>query len=364
LSPIQNNIVGIGIFFAAIVAITLTSIFYSTVLFIIQKINSFFANFFSSPKGKEIYTETVIYYKKWLILISLLIITDITLLVIPKENILKYLEYVIGLSIAIIIGWLVSRLFDKFFHAYLFESSINRKINGELFVVANIVADALIVLVVLVIFAQTHHINLLALTASLGIGGIAIAFAFNQTLSQLLGGIVLYIDRPFVVDDYVGLPDGTFGKIESIGLRTTKIRNSGKGTVSIIPNNSLTGMAIENFTGARKVLTLVYLNFNREVSEHEKVLIRQEILNSTKDIFGIDSRNTEVSFSVFTSGDGNVLTQAQVNFFILGSGEIGMEMRGQLLSMAKDDIIFQLQQYGIDFEIEERTINVDAPITL
>ena len=89
LSPIQNNIVGIGIFFAAIVAITLTSIFYSTVLFIIQKINSFFANFFSSPKGKEIYTETVIYYKKWLILISLLIITDITLLVIPKENILK-----------------------------------------------------------------------------------------------------------------------------------------------------------------------------------------------------------------------------------------------------------------------------------
>lgn len=70
--------------------------------------------------------------------------------------------------------------------------------------------------------------------------GVAVAFAAQNTLSKLLGGIVLYIDRPFVVDDYIGLPDGTFGRVESIGLRSTKIRSSGKGTLIIISNNSLT----------------------------------------------------------------------------------------------------------------------------
>ncbi|MGB3404979.1 MAG: mechanosensitive ion channel domain-containing protein [Microcoleaceae cyanobacterium] len=285
------------------------------------------------------------------------------LLIIPKTNILRYIEYGLGLSIALIIIWLGSRLFDNFFKAYLLESAINRKINGELLVVANIIADGLIILVVLSVFAQTHKINLIALTASLGVGGLAIAFAAQQTLSQLLGGIVLYIDRPFIVDDYIGLPDGTFGRVESIGLRSTKIRNSGKGTLSVIPNNSLTQMAVENYSGARKVLTLVYLTFSREITETEKALINQQILDSSRDIFGLDSRSTKVSFTDFKSEDGSTMTQAQVNFFILGSGEMSMEMRGQLLGMAKQNMVFQLQQSGIDFEIVEKSVNVNAPIS-
>ena len=42
-----------------------------------------------------------------------------------------------------------------------------------------------------------------------------------------------------MVSDYIGLPDGTFGKVESIGLCSTKIRISGKGTLMVVPNNYL-----------------------------------------------------------------------------------------------------------------------------
>ncbi len=364
ISTITENALLLGIISAGIVAVILISRFFAIIMLILNKVNDFFVDRFSSPQGQEIYTETISYYKKWLTLITLFVVIDIVLLIIPKTNTMRYLEYGLGLSIALIIAWLGSRLFDNFFQAYLLESAINRKINGELLVVANIIADGLIILIVLSIFAQTHQINLVALTASLGIGGIAIAFAAQQTLSQLLGGIVLYIDRPFIVDDYIGLPDGTFGRVESIGLRSTKIRNSGKGTLSIIPNNSLTQMAVENYSGARKVLTLVSLTFSREVSESEKAMIRQQILDSSKDIFGLDSRSTEVTFTDFKSDAGDVITQAQVNFFILGSGEMSMDMRGQLLGMAKQNMIFQLQQSGIDFEIEEKSVNVNSPITL
>ncbi|WP_335337749.1 mechanosensitive ion channel family protein [Nostoc piscinale] len=224
------------------------------------------------------------------------------------------------------------------------------------------VANLIIIVVAILVYAQTHQINILGLLASLGIGGLAVAFAAQKTLEQILGGIVLYLDRPFVIDDYIGLPDGTFGRVESIGLRSTRIRTSGKGTVMIVPNSALTQLNIENFTGAKKVMSILYLTFYRAISSEERALIRQVILDSTNDIFGIDSRNTEVTFKTI-NGDIEK-TQAQVAFFILGSGDVSMELRRQLLDLATQTMTQCLKEYGIAFDIEEPTIYVDSPITI
>ncbi len=319
---------------------------------------------FLSPEGRRMYLTVVSSYQNVLRLTVVLVLIDLSLLLIPKPSWLNYLEFVIALLVAITTGWLTSRLFEKFYEAYLQETALNRKINGELLVAGKAVANVAIFIIIFFIFAQTHSFNVLGLTASLGLSGLAIAFAAQQTLQQLLGGIILYIDRPFVMDDYIGLPDGTFGKVESIGLRSTKIRNSGKGTVTIVPNNSLTNMSIENFTGARKVVSLVYLTFYREVLEDERALIRQVILESTNEIFGIDSRNTDVTFKdIIREGIANI-TQAQINFFILGSGEMSMEMRTSLLDVAKQSMSLRLKEYGIPFDLEEIPINVDSPITI
>jgi MscS family membrane protein len=319
---------------------------------------------FLSVEQKKIYDKVVSSEQSFLKLTVKLILLDLTLLLIPKLIWLKYLEFVLALVVAILVGLLASRLFKNFFEVYLQETALSRKINGELLVVGNIISDATIFLITFFIFAQTHNINVLGLTASLGLGGIAVAFAAQQTLQQLLGGIVLYIDKPFVVDDYIGLPDGTFGRVESIGLRSTKIRNSGKGTLTIVPNNSLTNMSIENFAVAKKIVSLIYLNFYREVLEDERALIRQVILESTNDIFGIDSRNTDVIFKdLIQEGQINI-TQAQINFFVLGSGEMSMDIRRHLIDIAKENITLQLKEYGVPFDLEEKAVDVDAPITI
>lgn len=57
-------------------------------------------------------------------------------------------------------------------------------------------------------------------------------------------------------------------------------------------------------------------------------------------------------------------TQAQVTFFILGSGDVSMELRRQLLNMATESMTQCLKEYGIAFDIEEPTIYVDSPITI
>ncbi len=169
-----------------------------------------------------------------------------------------------------------------------------------------------------------------------------------------------------MIDDYIHLPDRTFGRVESIGWRSTKIRTSGKGSLVIIPNNILTQVSIENLTNAKKIISLIHLMFYRLLSEEEKAFIRQIVLDSTQEIFGIDHRITQVSFKEIASENSEdaVLVEAQVTFFILGSGDVSMDFRTHLLEIAEQNITQRLQDVGIEFDIEEKRINVTSPVNI
>ncbi|MDJ0744290.1 MAG: mechanosensitive ion channel [Xenococcaceae cyanobacterium MO_167.B27] len=285
---------------------------------------------------------------------------------IAKSIWLKSIEVPLGITIVILLSRLGYQIFQQVYNTYLLDAVVKNRgrFDSEILIISKFLVNSAIILIMVLIFAQTHQINLVGLFASLGIGVLAIAFAAQKTLEQLLGGIVLYLDRPFVVDDYIGLPDGTFGKIESIGLRSTRIRTSGKGTVIIAPNSSLTQVNIENYTRAKKVISLIYITFYQAIPESEQVFIRQIIFESTKDIFGLDLRNTEVKFIELIQGKKSKNTQVQISFFILGSGKLSMELRQQLLELAKQNLSKELKKYGVAFELEEKTINIDSPITI
>ncbi len=319
-----------------------------------------------SLQFQEIYQQVLTPYQNQIILVVLLTIIDVIILLSPLEEWLKLFEFIFGFVIAIIVIWLTLRIFRQFFDVYLLNAALRtqKKLDSEILILAKFLANATIVLIIIFVFAQTHRINLVGLLASLGIGGLAVAFAAQKTLEQLLGGVVLHLDRPFVIDDYVHLPDRTFGRVESIGWRSTKIRTSGKGSLVIIPNNILTQVSIENLTNAKKVISLIYLTLYKTISQEERALIRQVILDSTKDIFGLDNRITKVSFKDIVDHLDQNIVEAQVTLFLLGSGEISMELRKQLLDIARQNISYKLKEYGIIFDIKDKTINVSSPINL
>ncbi|MEB3339595.1 mechanosensitive ion channel domain-containing protein [Okeania sp.] len=331
----------------------------------IRKLPALMGNILST----EIYQvyKTVISPNKSLIgIVIALAISEIILLAVTPYSEAFIVEIILSLILTITTSWLGFKLTQQFFDIYLIEAAFrsDRKANSDLFIVGKFLANFVIIVLAIIIFAQTHQVNVFGLIASLGIGGVAVAFASQSTLSQLLGGIVLYIDRPFIIDDYIGLPDGTFGRVESIGLRSTKIRSSGKGTLVIIPNSSLTQVSIENFSAAKKVMSMLYLTFYRYVDIEEQALIRQVILTSTSDISGIDPRNTDITFKDAQSSASQDITQAQITFFILGSGKVSMNLRRQMLDNASQRITLKLKEYGIAFDIDQPSIYVDSPITV
>ncbi|MGA1285055.1 MAG: mechanosensitive ion channel family protein, partial [Prochlorothrix sp.] len=104
-----------------------------------------------------------------------------------------------------------------------------------------------IVVLAIIIFAQGLRLNIFALTASLGISGVAVAFASQQALSRLIGTIELYLDRPYVPGEYIRVTfnpygEDVYGRVESVGLRSTKIRTVAKNTLVIVPNSTMAGL--------------------------------------------------------------------------------------------------------------------------
>lgn len=218
----------------------------------------------------------------------------------------------------------------------------------------------------MVAFAQSQNVNLFGLLAGLGIGGVAIAFAAQKTLEQLLGTIVIYLDRPYSPGEYIRVnlniqaPD-VFGRIESIGLRSTKVRLPAKNTLLIIPNSIMANKDIENISRGKKVMVLLYLDFPKILAERERALVEQVVKDSTNALFGIDPGSTRIN--IFQP-EGKQGTRARVSFFILGSYQDSLDLRKRLLEIANEKISRELQAQNIAFVMQEPTTYVESPVTI
>ena len=93
---------------------------------------------------------------------------------------------------------------------------------------------------------QQIGVNISAILAFGGIGGIAIGFAAKDLLANFFGGLMIYMDRPFKVGDWIRSPDRNIeGTVESIGWRLTRIRTFDKRPL-YLPNSIFATIAVEN----------------------------------------------------------------------------------------------------------------------
>lgn len=94
------------------------------------------------------------------------------------------------------------------------------------------------------VLLENLDVNVTALLAGLSIGGLAFALAAQDTLKNLFGSVVIFIDQPFRVGDWI-MADGIDGAVEEIGVRSTRIRTFYDSVLNV-PNGKLTDMTIDN----------------------------------------------------------------------------------------------------------------------
>ena len=105
-------------------------------------------------------------------------------------------------------------------------------------------ARVLVVIFGVLLSLQNIGINVMSLVAGLGIGGLAFALAAKDTAANLFGSIMILIDRPFMVGDWVKVSESE-GTVEEIGLRSTRIRTFYDSVISV-PNMDMATTRIDN----------------------------------------------------------------------------------------------------------------------
>jgi MscS family membrane protein len=102
-----------------------------------------------------------------------------------------------------------------------------------------------------ILVAYSLTFDVASILAGLGIGGVAVALAAKDTISNLFGSVTVLIDRPFQIGDYVTLEKNIEGVVEQVGFRSTRLRTPLNSVVTL-PNSVLANMAIDNY-GMRRV---------------------------------------------------------------------------------------------------------------
>ena len=114
----------------------------------------------------------------------------------------------------------------------------------------NLIAKIVLWATGMLLILSNLGVNISALAASLGIGGIAIALALQNILGDMFSSFSIYLDKPFEVGDFIVVGDHQ-GTVKRIGLKTTRVEAL-QGEEIVISNNELTSTRVRNFKRMKK----------------------------------------------------------------------------------------------------------------
>ena len=123
------------------------------------------------------------------------------------------------------------------------------KLDDQLIPLVRAAAKVFVTIVGVLFILQNLDVNVASLIAGVGIGGLAVALAAQDTIKNLLGGVTIFTDKPFQVGDWVVIGD-TEGTVEEVGFRSTRVRTFANSMVTV-PNARMTDTDVNNM-GVRR----------------------------------------------------------------------------------------------------------------
>lgn len=226
------------------------------------------------------------------------------------------------------------------------------KVDDIIFDLLNKFSGAIIFAVAAILSLDTLGINVMPFVAGAGVAGVAIGFAAKDTLSNLIAGILLLIDRPFEIGDRIEVwsaPKGSssWGDVMDIGLRATKIKTT-DNIVIVIPNNEIMKRDIVNYTlisSDIRVRINIGVSYDTDIERAKQVII--------KVAEGIDWVLKEPAPKVVVRAFGESSVDLQLRVWIANARN-----RMNTISAVTDQVKSAFDVEGIEIPYPKRDIHI------
>lgn len=255
------------------------------------------------------------------------------------EGMLDWIDKVYWVMITLTVTWLLARLIDAVIREYIVP--LTQKTEGDLDdqivpIIRKAIRAAIWILGIIIALNNAGY-NVGALLAGLGIGGLALAMAAKDTVANIFGGITIFTDKPFTINDRVKI-NGFDGTITEIGIRSTRLKTL-ENRIVTIPNSKFTDGMVENVSSEphRKVVLKLGLTYDttadkiqngmkalREIVDNNNQLEENAVISFTE--FGDFALG--ILFIYYIKKDGDIMgAQTEVNMEIKKRfEEFGIEM--------------------------------------
>ena len=176
----------------------------------------------------------------------------------------------------IIVAFFVARILKGFFNWYVDDIHKTRgKTDNTIFRFLRRILILVVYLIALMIILDKAGIEISPLLAGLGIAGLAVALALEDTLKNFFSAIYIAADKPVKIGDYIEIDDSTKGYVQDVGWRSTTIKTMGNNFI-VIPNNTLAQSVIKNYNDPQRQMSVLVncgVAYSSDLEKVEKITI-------------------------------------------------------------------------------------------
>ncbi|TNE79075.1 MAG: mechanosensitive ion channel family protein [Bacteroidetes bacterium] len=256
-----------------------------------------------------------------------------------------------GTFMAIALTWLMLRLVDYIIMVLYKRAQETEDTSDDQIILfmKDLIKVIVVILAIFFVLSAIFKLNITSLIAGLGIGGLAVALAAQETLSNLLGSFIIFLDKPFKTGDTVSF-DNITGTIEKVGFRSTQVRTLDKSLLTV-PNKNLIDGPLNNITLSpfRRVKFVVGLTYGTKSAQIKKII--DEISDVLK-----NHQETKDDYTVAFTDFGAYSMDITVIFFVYSNDW------NKMVSV-KEEINFKIMEIvelnGCDFAFPTQTIHVE-----
>ena len=233
---------------------------------------------------------------------------------VPKEEfgLLMVISRIFAVLVTIAILYILLRITDYLGLVFMARAELTEsKFDDQIvpFLVDGI-KFVLIVLWLFFVLDNIFQVDITALIAGLGIGGIALALAAKDSLENFLGSVTIFFDQPFKMGDMVNF-GGTTGVVEKVGFRSTRLRTLDKTYVTV-PNRMITNTELDNFSERTQRRANFTVGLTYGTKEEQIRAITQELKDLLQEHPLVDD-GYEVRFKDFGASSLDIIVIYNVN---------------------------------------------------
>ncbi len=267
----------------------------------------------TKTKFDDIFFESIKFPSSILIFVLFLYLA-INELVLP-EKLYGILYHSFEIIIILCITWFVLNFVDSVIQFYVIPhvKKTETTFDDHIIVPLRKILRIIIIILGLLMSIRAAGYDITTLLAGLGIGGLAVALAAQDTVKNFIAGVLILVDKPFSLNHWIKF-NGVEGIVEDVGLRSTKIRTFGDSLI-IVPNASLLDANIENFSEMRKRRVLINIGLTYDTPV-EKLKKAKDIIKDIVENHNATLPPMRITFKEF----GDFSLNIRVEYFIRNFG--------------------------------------------